>query len=270
MSEVLVPPSSIGQPLFGLIITNEQAVRIVTTDNPADPKITVTGSAGVDSFRADSPTTNPFEIKAGGGNDAIVTSNGNDILSGEAGNDSIKSGGGNDNVTGGLGNDLLMAGDGSDFVAGGDGNDRVSGDAGNDRISGEGGNDVLSGGDGNDLLTPGAGRDLVRGGAGRDRFRFEKGSTGGEQLDRIADFTPQDDVIEISRSLLPGSGLAKGTLKESDFQIVEGIGSADASAKIVYESSSGIVYYNPAGGVDVKLFKMQKGLDVSAADFKIF
>jgi Ca2+-binding RTX toxin-like protein len=138
-------------------------------------------------------------------------------------------------------------------------------------LVGGAGNDVLRGEAGDDVLNSGAGRDTMQGGAGKDRFRFEARSTGGRQLDLIRDFKPKQDVIEISRSLLPGSRLKAGELKANDFQIVRGIRNADdASAKILYDRRSGIVYYNPNRGVEVPLFQMQKNLNVSASDFRIF
>ena len=284
MSEVLIPASTVARTQFGLKIINEQPIKISQT--PPDPKVTVTGSAGKDNFQvASTSSTDPFSIQALGGDDIIVTAAGADAVSGGIGNDSITTNGGNDNIAGGDGNDFLSAGDGNDFVvgdvgddqlfggtgddflSGGDGNDQISGDAGNDTLQGGAGNDVLAGGDGNDILIPGAGRDTLSGGLGRDRFRFEKGSTG-KPLDKITDFNPKQDIIEISRSLLPGSKLKQ--LKRSDFEVVDRIRQASLDAKLVYEKSSGTVFYNPTKGVDVPLFKIAANLNVTASNFKLF
>jgi Ca2+-binding RTX toxin-like protein len=295
MSEVIIQPGTQVRTQFGLQIINEQPVRL--NQNVTNGPVTGVGSAGKDTFRAASASsTIAYTLQAGAGDDTIATAAGADGLSGDAGNDSIDSGAGDDGISGGLGNDVLFAGVGNDFASGDDGNDSItgaegndalqggtgddflSGGAGNDVLRGGAGNDTLSGGAGNDnlrgdagndILNAGAGRDILRGDAGKDTFRFAKGSIG-RDLDIIRDFTPSEDVIEISRQVLPGSGLRKGQLKESDFAIVQGIRSADADAKIVYDSASGIVYYNPSRGSDVPLFKMQKNLDVSATDFRIF
>ena len=282
MSEVLIPASTVARTQFGLKIINEQPVRISQT--LPDPKVTVIGTAGKDNFQVVSTSsTDPFNIQALASDDTIVTAAGADTVSGGIGNDSITTNGGNDNIAGGDGNDFLSAGDGNDFVvgdvgddqifggngddflSGGDGNDQISGDAGNDTLQGGAGNDTLVGGDGNDILIPGAGQDTLSGGAGRDRFRFEKGSTG-KPLDKITDFNPKQDIIEISKSLLPGSGLKQ--LKKSDFEVVDRI--RQASAKLVYEKSSGTVFYNPVKGVDVPLFKIAANLNVTSSNFKLF
>ncbi|NJR64702.1 MAG: hypothetical protein HC772_04265 [Leptolyngbyaceae cyanobacterium CRU_2_3] len=176
---------------------------------------------------------------------------------------------GNDSITGAEGNDNLQGGIGDDVISGDAGNDTLRGGAGNDTLSGGPGNDTLRGDGDNDILNAGAGRDILRGDAGSDTFRFAKGSIG-RDLDIIRDFTPGEDVIEISRQVLPGSRLRRGELKESDFAVVRGIRNADSNAKIIYDGASGIVYYNPSRGADVPLFKMQKNLDVSASDSRSF
>jgi Ca2+-binding RTX toxin-like protein len=277
MSEVLIPASTVARTQFGLKIINEQPVRISQT--PPNPLVTVIGTSAKDNFQVVSTSaTDPFNIQAGASDDTIVTGAGADTVFGDAGNDSITTNSGNDTVLGGDGNDFLTAGDGNDFVNGdagdeqifgGNGNDALSGGAGNDLLNGGSGNDNLKGGAGDDILIPGAGLDNLYGGNGKDRFRFEKGSTGGSKLDKIVDFNPKQDIIEISRSLLPGSGLKK--LKASDFQVVDSIGSANSTAKLIYEKSSGTVFYNPTKGVDVPLFEMKADLNgVSASNFKLF
>jgi Ca2+-binding RTX toxin-like protein len=285
MSEVLIPASTVARTQFGLKIINEQPVRISQT--LPDPKVTVAGTPGKDNFQVvTTSSTDPFTIQALASDDTIVTAAGADTVSGGTGNDSITTNGGSDNIAGGDGNDFLSAGDGNDFVvgdvgddqlfggggddflSGGDGNDQISGDAGNDTLQGGAGNDQLVGGDGNDILIPGAGKDTLSGGAGRDRFRFETGSTGKKQLDKITDFNPKQDIIEISRGLLPGSKLKQ--LKKSDFEVVDRIRQASLTAKLVYEKSSGTVFYNPTKGVDVPLFKIQANLNVTAGNFKLF
>ena len=285
MSEVLIPASTVARTQFGLKIINEQPVRISQT--PPDPKVTAIGTPGRDNFQVVSTSsTNPFTIQAGASDDTIVTAAGADTVLGEAGNDSITTSGGNDTISGGDGNDFLTAGDGNDFVtgdagddqlfgdsgddflSGGAGNDTIQGGAGNDRLLGGAGNDILRGEAGNDILTPGAGRDTMSGGAGRDRFRFDAGSTGGKRLDKIEDFNPKQDIIELSRKLLPGSGLKQ--LKKSDFAVVDSIDSANSTAKLIYEKSSGTVFYNPTKGVEVPLFEMKADLNVSASNFKLF
>jgi hypothetical protein len=123
---------------------------------------------------------------------------------------------------------------------------------------------------GNDILEGGSGRDILKGGPGEDTFVFGPGSTGVGQLDRIADFRPGEDRIELSRSLLPGSGLGS-ELGDDNFAVVRDISSGAAGdATLIYEQKTGILYYNAPGGKDVPLFQMQANLnDLSASDFTI-
>ncbi|MBF2048247.1 MAG: calcium-binding protein [Leptolyngbya sp. IPPAS B-1204] len=301
MSELITvnPPGTPSTgPTLGLNIINEQPVQVFKQS--ATGPVVVAGSPGRDVIRVSSPgDVTGYVIEAEAGNDEIIGGAGEDQLSGGAGNDRIEGGRSRDKIFGGNGNDQLFgnegidvidAGEGDDRVEGGDGNDVLLGGPGNDRLFGgngedllRGGNgrDILSGGDGsdtmrggrgNDLLIPGAGRDVMKGGFDRDTFRFEAGSTGPGQLDRITDFNPSDDTIELSRALLPGSGLGRGQLSSENFAIVQDVEAEviTVTATLVYEQKSGILYYNPASGQDVPLVQLQANLsELSAANFRI-
>jgi len=309
MSEVIIQPNTQGRTQFGLQVINEQSVRL--SQDSATAPVIVTGGAGKNSFKVTSTTTTvPYRIQAGSGNTSAVTGAGADTLSGGSGNDTLDGGAGNDTVDGGAGNDSVLGGAGddilygnvgvdavqgglgndtlyggvgddtldggdfNDYLLGDDGNDILQGGLGNDILRGGAGNDSLVGGDGNDVFIPNAGRDTLVGGAGRDRFRFEFDTTVGNknQLNQIADFAPKEDVIEISKKLLPGSGLKRGKLSASDFQVVSGIGSSNSDAKIVYDKGTGIVYYNPSqqGAANVPLLQLNGKPTVSEGNFLIF
>jgi Ca2+-binding RTX toxin-like protein len=298
MSEVIVsPPGTQASTQFGLKVINTQPVRL-NRNNPGDP-VTAYGSAANDTIQANPATTFvSFNIQGGAGNDVLGGGSARDLLTGDAGDDTLSGGFAEDALYGGIGNDQILGGDGTDVIFGDDGNDNLQGDAGDDILTGAAGNDQLFGGDGadnlqgndgndsldggegndtlkggagNDTLTGGPGKNTLKGGAGKDVFQFNDAATGKGKLDMIKDFRPRqdEDRIEISKSLLPGSGLKGGKLSASDFAIVKGIGSAETDAKVIYDSNSGIVYYNPSSGVDVPLFQMKKNLDVVASDFKI-
>lgn len=99
--------------------------------------------------------------------------------------------------------------------------------------------DRLFGGDGNDLLIDGAGGDILHGGGGEDTFLL----TGDSSRDKILDFEPGHDVIELSNwdiwyieelfvkqrndsSLLISDGRNSAVLQAADGQIsVEDLGS---------------------------------------------
>jgi Ca2+-binding RTX toxin-like protein len=309
MSEVIIQPNTQGITQFGLQVINEQPAQLGQTS--ATAPVVVTGGAGNNSFRVTSPsTTVSYRIQTGSGNNSVVTGAGADTVFGGVGNDTLDSGSGNDtvnagigndsvlgeagndelfgdvgtdSVTGGLGddtlyggggNDTLEGGDGDDYFVGGDGNDIIRGGIGADTILGGAGNDSITGGDGDDVVLPGAGRNTLEGGAGRDRFRLGSDAAVGNrrQLNQITDFTPKGDVIEISKKLLPGSGLKTGKLSASDFQAVARIGSSSSDAKLVYDRGTGILYYNPSreGAANVPLLQLNGKPNVSAGNFSIF
>jgi len=84
-------------------------------------------------------------------------------------------------------------------IFGGSGADTLSGLDGDDELYGETGADILLGGDGDDLLVGGTGTDTSTGGAGADTFRlatqYESGL--GASADRITDFAPGTDLIDL-------------------------------------------------------------------------
>lgn len=307
MSELIIvepntPPTG---PVLGLNIINELRVQVFR-EAPGSP-IVGTGSAGRDVIRVANPQDTTVyqiiggadrddiaggaaddELSGGDGDDLIVARAGNDQVTGGAGKDTILGGPGNDQIQGDPGLDLIDAGPDDDRVNGGDGNDTllggpgnddlfgganedvIRGGAGDDTLSGGGGSDTIRAGEGDDILIPGAGKDIMKGGAGADTFRFTANSTGRGQLDRIVDFSPEEDTIELSRALLPNSGLGSGTLGSEDFAVVRDIRSADTAAALIYEQRSGIVYYSPADGRDVPLLQLRRNLaDISASNFTI-
>ncbi|WP_028953455.1 cadherin-like domain-containing protein [Synechococcus sp. CC9616] len=93
-----------------------------------------------------------------------------------------------------------------DILSGTQGDDELTGLKGHDKISGLRGNDVLHGGDGKDQLKGGQGDDELIGGKGKDRLWGDSGSDlfivkGGTGYDVIADFDPNDDLIQVSEGL---------------------------------------------------------------------
>lgn len=264
MSEVLVlpPGTTEGSPLFGLEILSDLPVTLAR-DTPTG-SVTAIGSAIndiIESFST-SLTTN-FSFLGNSGDDRLIGAAGRDNIFGGLGDDVLAGRGGNDTISGDAGNDRIRGGGGNDTIFGGHGDDQLFGDAGRDTISG---------GFGDDIIDPSAGQDVVRGGEGKDTFRFTRGSTGGSRIaqrDQIRDFDPDDDTIELSRSLLPSSGISPGKLKAEDFANVDKV-TGSLSAKIIYESTTGLVYYNSPSGKEVPLIQLQKNLSVSAADFEIF
>lgn len=158
---------------------------------------------------------------------------------------------GSQTLTGGSGSssDILYGGAGIDTLNGNNGNDTLYGGSGNDTLNGGGDNDLLYGGSGNDTLNGGGGTDTLNGGIGNDTM------TGGGQadifvfntdlrltgIDTITDFASGTDKIQLSASIF------------SAFTAGGGVGAiatslASNGGNIVYESSSGALYYDANGG----------------------
>ena len=91
------------------------------------------------------------------------------------------------------GNDRFVLSSGDDRASGLRGHDVMLGRGGHDLLRGGAGSDLLEGGRGADTLVGGAGDDLLVGGQGADRFVMTQGSG----ADRILNFTPGQDVIEV-------------------------------------------------------------------------
>jgi Ca2+-binding RTX toxin-like protein len=107
--------------------------------------------------------------------------------------------GGDDVLTGRFSDDRLEGGDGDDALDGRDGSDLLEGGDGADTLAGGWGRDVLDGGAGADLIAGGYDPDVMTGGAGADIFLIGQYDTNsGAFADRIADFTPGEDLIDLS------------------------------------------------------------------------
>lgn len=144
-------------------------------------------------------------INGGDGDDVLWGYRGRDILSGGAGDDHFYAGHGHDIARGGAGddymkgcngNDRLHGGQGSDIMLGGSWRDQLFGGADDDFLFGGNGRDTLSGGEGNDVLTGGGTH--YRGDRQQDIFSFEDTPSVATEYDRIKDFEPGIDRLDVS------------------------------------------------------------------------
>ncbi|MBD2534957.1 FG-GAP repeat protein [Nostoc flagelliforme FACHB-838] len=145
-------------------------------------------------------------------------------------------------ITGTLGTDILI---------GTPNNNIINEKAGNDKINGLSGNDLLRGGAGNDILIGGADNDTLVGGAGADKFLYNTNTAFASSaigVDAIADFNhSQGDKIILDKTTFnaitstPGTGFSN----VNDFKINSL--AATSTAKVVYDSVSGQLFYNPHG-----------------------
>ncbi|WP_298195115.1 calcium-binding protein [Novosphingobium sp.] len=225
-------------------------------------------------------------VYAGAGDDIVQSNAGNDWLLGQAGNDSLFGGSGNDILTGGTGTDLINGGSGRDTyslddlytgsftvdlritgpqaigtagqatlvsiesLAGSYGKDTLIGDDKANWLAGNGDNDILFGNGGNDWLSADGGNDSLTGGSGADRFSLTE--LGGIEItrDRITDFNrAEGDRIVLSNYAVTGTFSPKPqALSFANFYSAPGAKAAqDASDRIIYNSSTGVLYYDPDG-----------------------
>ncbi|WP_295483383.1 VCBS domain-containing protein, partial [uncultured Pseudomonas sp.] len=194
---------------------------------------TLVGSAGDDV------------LLAGNGDDTLIGGAGHDVLVGGEGNDRLYGGEGNDLLIGGPGDDLLDGGPGNDTASyasagtgvtvdlahvgqqntvgagldtlvsienliGSDHDDRLFGNDGDNVLNGGKGDDLLVGGAGNDTLIGGPGNDTLTGGSGNDTFVWQQGDSG---HDRVTDFTPGSDTLDLSQ-LLQGENATAASLDD--------------------------------------------------------
>ena len=169
------------------------------------------------------------------------------------GNDNIEifyGGHGSDALTGGSTKELLLGGPGNDKLYGNGDDDRLFGDAGNDTLDGGKDNDTLSGGVGNDRLLGKGGNDTLTGGAGSDKFIFDT-APGTGNIDTITDFVSGTDKILLDDDIFTALGItgtaAGAALTAGKFHT--GASALDTLDRIVYNSSTGALYYDANGSV---------------------
>lgn len=136
-------------------------------------------------------------------------------------------------------------------------------------LTGNDADNTLSGGAGSDTLVGGIGADVLIGDAGADAFRFDVAPTAGA-ADLIKDFTSGLDTIQLDGDIF--TALSTGWLAE--WQFVTGSAAADADDFIIYDSNSGILYYDSDGSaagssIEIAMLGAGKHADLHAADILI-
>ena len=147
-------------------------------------------------------------------------------------------------VSGTSQSDLIERTSHAEDIRGRGGHDTIKAAGGDDRLRGESGNDKLYGGSGRDTLVGGNGKDSLSGGSYADAFVFNlKPST--SNVDTISDFKHNTDVIQLENSVFKTIG---PTLEAGEFFAKRGATKAhDADDRIVYDKSTGKLYYDDDG-----------------------
>ncbi len=119
-----------------------------------------------------------------------------------------------------------------------------------DLLGGSKGYDLLQGREGNDRIAGNGGLDSVSGGAGSDRFYLENNA---DSKDIIVDFNPNEDFIFVRAADF--NGLAPNAFISAD-QFTTGTGATTANQRIIYNQSTGELFYDAdgsGGGAQVQI-----------------
>jgi Ca2+-binding RTX toxin-like protein len=214
------------------------------------------------------------------------------LLRGNVGSNQLDGGGGVDTMLGDLGNDVYIvdtandsaieyAGEGSDTVrtnvsysltAGSDietlrtTNDNsvaainLTGNGSGNHVRGNSGNNVINGGGGNDELT---------GLGGQDAFLFNTTLDAMFNVDSIPDFNVADDTIQLDDAIF-SSNLGLGNISSGEF--VMGAAAQDANDRIIYNTSTGALYYDSdgnGGAAQIQFAALGMGLALTHLDFLV-
>ncbi len=125
------------------------------------------------------------------------------------------------------------------------------------------------GGSGADSISGNAVSNALTGGAGADNFYFKDPLSAALNVDWITDFSVTDDTIwldpTVFRALSPGGPLSADAFRS-------GASSFDASDRILYDSSSGALFYDSDGSGSasaVQFANLSSGLALTNADFRV-
>jgi Ca2+-binding RTX toxin-like protein len=208
-------------------------------------------------------------------NNTITGNSGNNILNGGLGNDTLIGGLGNDSYTVDSSADVVTENlnEGTDIVnasssytlsdnlenltltgalaisgTGNSLNNLLTGNTGANTLIGSLGNDSLNGGTGDDLLVGSEGNDTLTGGTGLDKFSFSAVSSfNALGIDTLTDFAKGSDLITLSQSLFSSLSGVNQFVKITTPAATELTLVGSSSGLIVYNSSTGNLFYNPDG-----------------------
>ncbi len=225
------------------------------------------GGAGHDTYRVRSGDV--VAESAGGGRDTVLASSSYTLsasaevellmLSGVSSKTSA-------NVTGSDSANEITGHEGKNTLRGLSGNDVLKASAGNDTLKGDAGADKLHGGSGNDKLYGGTGN-------GKDVFVFDTKLSKTKNVDRVYDFNTKYDSFHLENKIFTklGKGSLKGVKLKSDM-FVKGKAAQDQEDRIVYDKSTGALYYDRDGtgsAAQVKIATLNKNLKIYAHDFYV-
>jgi Ca2+-binding RTX toxin-like protein len=245
---------------------------------------TLTAGADVETLRTTNDNgTAAIHLTGNASGNNIVGNDGYNVINGGGGADQMTGRGGNDTYFVDHVNDAVIesAGQGVDTVrtsvswvlTGGadvetltttnhDGVAAINltGNSSGNVVIGNNGSNVINGGDGNDELT---------GRGGQDSFLFNTALNAATNVDVITDFNVTDDTILLDQDIF-SSSLGLGYISAGEFVI--GAAAQDANDRIIYDSSTGALYYDSdgvGGTAAVQFAQMNTGLGLTHLDFLV-
>ena len=127
-------------------------------------------------------------------------------------------------------------------VKGNNENNTLDGTEDDDDILGKDGNDKLNGFGGDDYLVGGKGKDKLTGGEGEDAFIFNE-KLEKENIDKITDLDPTQDVLQLSTKYFKGMGFGFVQSKYVAF----GNKAKDKDDHIIISDKADTFYYDKDG-----------------------
>jgi Ca2+-binding RTX toxin-like protein len=205
-------------------------------------------------------------------NNVLYAGAGNNVLDGNTGTDTVSYAYATAGVTVSLASGLAQStiGSGSDTLVS---IENLTGGGFNDSLTGSTSANTLNGGAGDDLLSGGLGNDTLFVGLGSDIVRFDALLDATTNRDTISDFNVTDDTIQLENAVFTTLATL-GTLAAGSFRAGAGITSAaDANDYLIYNSSSGALYYdadgNGAGAAAVQFAVLTGAPVLSNLDFVV-
>lgn len=200
---------------------------------------------------------------------------GNDTLSGGAGIDRLDGGAGQDSLIGGAGNDVYVVNVSKDVIAemSKAGVDLVestatfvlpsnvenltlkggavvngTGNTLNNTLTGNTGANALKGLAGNDVIRGKGGKDMLTGGTGSDRFIFDT-KPGTSNIDSVLDLAHGIDKLALDDDIFKAFNAKVSTLLAAgQFRSAKGaVSAADADDRIIYNPTTGALFYDADG-----------------------
>jgi Ca2+-binding RTX toxin-like protein len=211
----------------------------------------------------------------------IIGNNGSNIIDGREGVDQMIGRAGNDYYTvdhasdrvieiGGQGIDevyayvdwILTAGSDVEVLRAGDFNAAIN-------LTGNANGNVVIGSNASNILNGGDGRDELTGLGGQDRYLFNTPLNAPTNVDVITDFVVADDTILLDNAVF-SSSLGLGNISAGEFVI--GTAAQDANDRIIYDSSTGALFYDNdgvGGNAQVQFAELSRGLALTNLDFLV-